>query len=159
MTKRIYGANVLLVLLLAATIEITHGQSGDTTPVVAFGPVEVKARESLAVVTDSGSNHSAVAEHLLRLRSYVGPYVTADTRIRIRDAARQRLTGVQHYAVVTRAIDLVASVGDTSTLERIATDPGAVEMLGFSEPGMIRWIQQKAQDHLDEDAAAAVGAD
>lgn len=149
MTKGVCAAIVLLVILLAANIKITHGQSVDIDPVVAFGRAEVMSRESLAVVTDPGSNYAVVAEHLVRLRSYVGPYVTADTRIRIRDAARERLTGIQHYVVVTRAIDLVAALGDTSTLEHIAADPAAVEVLGFSEPEMIGWIQQKARDHLD----------
>lgn len=143
MTKGTYAANVLLVVLLAATIKAAHGQS------LTLGHQERTSQKSLAVVMDPDSDHAAVAEHLVALKSNVGPFVTAETTERMGDAARQRLTGIQHYSVVTRAIDLVAALGDTETLERIATDSAAVEMLGFSEPEMIQWVQQKARDHLD----------
>ena len=151
MSKVTYAAKVPLFILLANSVSLAFGQAPEAE-LQAYA--ERASREALAVLEDPASSHAAVADHLFRVSGIVrSGYLASETITRIRDATRLRLRSTQHYSVVTRAIDLAAALGDTSTLERIANDPREVEKLGFTEPGMIARIQQKARDHLTGSSA------
>ena len=149
MAKGIRSA--LLATFLAGTMAITLAQ--EPGPDSGRAVAEVMSREALDVVTDFSSEHADVAESLHRLMWFVrSGELTPETTARVRDAARQRLVGEQHYAVVTGALDLASALGDNETLERIASSAGEVESLGFTEPGMISRIQQLARAGLAAEA-------
>lgn len=148
MAKWIRAACILTTAAVLVSGMESVAQEPDPEDVRAY--LAGSSTEALRVVTDPASEHAAVAEELWFLKTLVSSdQLPPETAARIRDAVRQRLTGEQHYAVVTRAIDLASKLGDRPTLERIATNPAEVEMLGFTEPEMIERIQQLARNGLD----------
>jgi hypothetical protein len=116
---------------------------------------ELAAPDVLDVVTNPESDYYAVNDGLRILRMMIenqeAQALTAETLIRIRDAAEQRLTGPQYFTTVYYAIDLAGVLADsvlTQKLELIAAYDTEVYALGIEDPDTIARIQQRAADRL-----------
>jgi hypothetical protein len=112
----------------------------------AVSEVAAVARSGLAPQTDV---HSALLV-LRRMLERPGRYpISAASKALIAKIAQERLTGTQPATVVMNAIELAVATGDARLLQRVeqlATDPGAVRVLGISDPELVRAVQNKAND-------------
>lgn len=119
----------------------------------AFG--EKAAAPVLEVTQDPLRWYGDVEGALLTLRFMVDARAThplsQPTLERMRDVARQRLTGTQYFTVLWRAIDLAIALGDAE-LRRIvsllASKPYALRSRGITDPDLIQDTQQRARERL-----------
>ncbi|MGH7528753.1 MAG: hypothetical protein ACREMN_00060 [Gemmatimonadales bacterium] len=123
-----------------------------TDALADFG--EPAVPDVVRVVTSPDSPYSAVDEGLLALRFMVegrGGRLSARTLDRIRDAAKQRLTGKQSFTTVWQAIDLAVALRDAELrriVESLAADGDAVAALGIDNPEIIELTRQRAAGRL-----------
>ena len=122
-------------------------------PLAEFGESAVPA--VVDVVTSPRSRYYAVDDGLRVLQRIVqresANPVSPSSRVLIRRAAQERLTGVQNFTTLWYAIDLAGALGDPElkpTLEALATDSAEVAARGITTQSLIEQTKRRASERL-----------
>jgi hypothetical protein len=104
---------------------------------------------------DPDSHYYAVDDGLVILRMMVenqeAEPLSSETLARIRDAAKQRLSGTQYFTTVGRAIDLAAVLNDPELdqrLELLSSYSSELLGLGVEDPETRERLQRRAAEGL-----------
>jgi|GEM_PF-2430088 len=127
-------------------------------PVIArslaeFGPAALPA--VLQVVTDVNAHYDQVNHGLLAMRYMIeasaGSGLSQSQRGQVINAAKDRLTGNEHFTTLWKAIDLAAALGEPELLEivrSIAADPDALQQRDITDPVVAAKTKSYAAERL-----------